>query len=160
MDNELHNRSVFLFWLLFGSNALDLKKTSWLLQWTIFRRRSQLEDIDSPILRCLIAKIASSLKKVIQNSNFKKRVHLEEQKAQFDDRFLRGSSLCMIYECFHVTEDRFRRSFKGEDVQEFDTRWDDVSLSIRKVPSDDILARLYKMRIRGSDQLKIVLVCL
>ena len=59
------------------------------------RRRSQLEDIDSPILRCLIAKIASSLKKVIQNSNFKKRVNLEEQKAQFDDRFLRGRQVAL-----------------------------------------------------------------
>ena len=66
-------------------------------------------------------------------------------------------SLCN--ECLPVTDDRFSISLNGDDVQEFDTRWDEVSLSIRKVPSDDILARLYKMRIRGSDQLKTVLVC-
>ena len=95
VEDELHNRSVFLFWLLFESNALDLKKTTCPLQWTIVRRRSQLEDIDPPILRCLIAKIASSLKKVIQNSNFKKRVNLEEQKAQLDDRFLRGRQVAL-----------------------------------------------------------------
>ena len=95
MEDELHNRSVFLFWLLFGSNALDLKKTMWLLLKTILRRRSQLEDVEFPFLRCLIAKIASSLKKVIRNSNFKKRVNLEEQKAQSDDRFLRGRQVAL-----------------------------------------------------------------
>ena len=51
-------------------------------------------------------------------------------------------SLCMIYECFPETDDRFSISFKGEDVQEFDARWNEVSLSIRKVPSNDTLARL------------------
>ena len=95
MEDELHNRRVFLFWLLFGSNALDLKQTRWLLQWMILRRRGPLDDIDSLFLRCLIAKIASSLKKVIQNSNFTKRVNLEEQKAQFGDRFLRGRQVAL-----------------------------------------------------------------
>ena len=75
------------------------------------------------------------------------------------DSFAEDRLLCMIFECFPVTDDRFSISFKGEDVQEFDTRWNEVSLSIRKVPADDILARSYKMRIRGSDQLKTVLVC-
>ena len=75
------------------------------------------------------------------------------------DFFAEDRSLCMIYECFPVTDDRFSASLKGEDVEEFDTRWDEFSLSIRKVPSDDILAGLYKMHIRGSDQLKTVLVC-
>ena len=71
------------------------------------------------------------------------------------DSFAEDRSVCMIYECFPETDDRF----KGEDVQEFDTGWDEVSRSIRKVPSDDILARFFQMRIRGSDQLKTVLVC-
>ena len=38
----------------------------------------------------LNARIASALTKVIQNSNSKKNVHLEEQKAQKEDRSLRG----------------------------------------------------------------------
>ena len=36
----------------------------------------------------LDAKIASALNKIIQNSQFKKKVSLEEQKAQKEDRFL------------------------------------------------------------------------
>ena len=38
----------------------------------------------------LDARIASALNKVIQNSHFKKKVSLEEQEAQKEDRFLRG----------------------------------------------------------------------
>ena len=42
-------------------------------------------------------------------------------------------------------------------IQEFDTRWDDVLSFMSKVPSDDVLESLYKLRIRESDQLKTVL---
>ena len=38
----------------------------------------------------LDARIASALNKIIQNSYFKKKVSLEEQKAQKEDRFVRG----------------------------------------------------------------------
>ena len=137
MEDELHNRRVFLFWLLFGSNALDLKKTRCPLQWTILRRRGQLEDIDCPILRCLTAKIASSLLKVIRNSNFKKGSIWKSRRLNLmTDSSAEDRSLCMIYECFPVTDDRFIITSKDDDVQEFDTRWDEVTLSIRTVPSE------------------------
>ena len=42
-------------------------------------------------------------------------------------------------------------------VQEFDTRWDENLFSVTKIPPDDILDSLYKLRIRESDQLKTVL---
>ena len=53
--------------------------------------------------------------------------------------------------------DLFSISFRGDDVQGFDTRWDEVSLLIHLVPSDDLLESLYEMRIRGSDQVNTVL---
>ena len=54
--------------------------------------------------------------------------------------------------------DQFRITPPGDDVQDFDTRWDEVLLlSIREVPSDDILESVYKIRTRESDQLKTVL---
>ena len=57
-----------------------------------------------PNFEMLDAKIASALKKIITNPFFKKRVSLEEQKAQMQDRFLRGRQVaCMIYEYFRVT---------------------------------------------------------
>ena len=69
----------------------------------------------------------------------------------------------VICEYFRVTgahevvlyySDLFRIALRGDDVQGFDTRWDEVLLSIQQVPSDDILERLCRMRMRGSDQLK------
>ena len=53
----------------------------------------------------------------------------------------------MIYECFQVTGTReaildcselFGLTLHGDDVQESDTRWDEVVSSIRKVLPDDI----------------------
>ena len=41
-----------------------------------------------------------------------------------------------------------------DDIQEFESRWDEVLLSVSKIPSDDILENLYKLRIRESAQLK------
>ena len=50
------------------------------------------------------AKIASALNKIIKNSHFKKKFSLEEQKAQKEDRFLRGRQIAfMIYDYFRVT---------------------------------------------------------
>ena len=52
----------------------------------------------------LDAKIASALNKIIQYSQFKKKVSLEEQKAQKEDRFPRGRQIAfMIYDYFRVT---------------------------------------------------------
>ena len=105
------------------------------------------------------ARIASALNKIIQNSHFK--------KAQKEDRFLRRRQIAfMIYEYFRVTgahhtrldcADLFSVTLRDDNVQEFDTGWDEVSLSVSKRPSDDVLESLYKLTIRESAQLKTVL---
>ena len=52
----------------------------------------------------LDAKISSALNKIIQKFQFKKKVSLEEQKAQNEDRFLRGRQIAfMIYDYFQLT---------------------------------------------------------
>ena len=57
-----------------------------------------------PNFELLDARIASALNKIIPNSHFKKKVSLEEQKAQKEDRFFRGRQIaCMIYDHFRVT---------------------------------------------------------
>ena len=51
----------------------------------------------------LDAKIASALNKIVQNSQFKKKVSLEELEAQKEDRFLRGRQIAfMIYDYFRM----------------------------------------------------------
>ena len=94
-------------------------------------------------------------------------VSLEEQKAQKKDRFLCGRQIAhMIYDYFRVTgaqdtvlhyADLFSVTLRKNDVQEFDTRWDDILISVTKIPPDDVLESLYKFRIRQSDQLKAAL---
>ena len=47
--------------------------------------------------------------------------------------------------------------FENDDIQEFDSKWDGILLSMTKIPPDDILEGLYKLRIRESEKLKTVL---
>ena len=122
---------------------------------------------DFPNFEMLDAKIASLVNKIIQNSQFKKKVSLEEQKAQKVDRFLRGRQIAfMICDYFRVTGARdivldsavlFSVTLHDDNIQEFDTRWDEVLLSMSKIPSDDILESLHRLRIRESDQLETLL---
>ena len=98
---------------------------------------------------------------------FPARVSLEERKAQKEDRFLRGRQIAfMISDYFRVTgahdtvldyADLFSATLDDDNTQEFDTRWYEVLLSMSKIPSDDILESLHKLRIRESAQLKTVL---
>ena len=53
--------------------------------------------------------------------------------------------------------DLFSFTLHDDNIQEFDTRWDEVQLSMSKIRSNDILESLYKLRIRESAQLKTVL---
>ena len=47
-------------------------------------------------------------------------------------------------------------SLRNDDIQEFDSKWDGILMSMTKIPHDDIEG-LYKPRIRESDKLKTVL---
>ena len=50
------------------------------------------------------AKIASALNRVIHNTQFIRKVSLEEKENQKEDRFLRGRKIAfLIYEYFRVT---------------------------------------------------------
>ena len=65
---------------------------------------SSERGIQMPNFEELDAKIASVLNRIIHSSHFKRRISLEEQKAQKEDRFLRGRQIAfLIYEYFRVT---------------------------------------------------------
>ena len=92
----------------------------------------------------LDAKIVSALNKIIKNYYFKKKVSLEEQNAQKEDWFLRGRQIAfMIYDNFRVTgahdtvldhADLFSVTLHDDNIQEFDTKWDEVLLCQRFHP--------------------------
>ena len=96
---------------------------------------------------------ATAFKNILEDSSFKKRVFLEEQKAQKDNGFRRGrQNACLIYEHFRVTStnesildflDLLSVTLTGDDVQ----GWEDT-------PKDDILEAMYRQKIMDSEQLK------
>ena len=90
--------------------------------------------IHIPNFELLDAKIASALNRIIHNTQFKRKVSLEEQKAQKEDRFLRGRQIAyLIYECFRVTG-------ANDSVENYadlstialrnDEKWDGILLSM------------------------------
>ena len=92
---------------------------------------------------------------------------MEEQTVQQEDRFFRGRQIAyLIYDQFRVTgthdsvvnyTDLFTIAPRNDDIQEFDSKWDGISLSMTKIPHDDILEGLYILRIREFEKLKTLL---
>ena len=84
-----------------------------------------------PNFEVLDARIASALNRIIRNTQFKRKVSLEEQKAQKEYRFLRGRQIAhLICEYFQVSgandsvenyADLFTISLRNDDSQEFDS---------------------------------------
>ena len=132
------------------------------------RSSCSVRGLRTPDFEVLDAKIASALNKIIiHNTRLKKKVSLEEMKTQKEDRFLRGRQIAyLIYEYFRVTgandsvencADLSKINLRNNDMQEFDSKWDEILLSMTQIPSDDILEGLYKLRIRVSEKLETVL---
>ena len=98
------------------------------------RSSSSTRGISMPDFEVLDAKIASALNRIIHNSHFKRRISLEEQKAQKQHSFLRGRQIAyLIYDYFRVTgvndsvenyADQFTIGLRNDDIQEFDSKLD------------------------------------
>ena len=77
-------------------------------------------------------------------------------KPQKEVRFLRVRQIAyLIYEYFRVTgandsvenyADLFTVVLQNEDIQDFDSKWDEIIASMTQIPSDNILESLYKLR--------------
>ena len=124
---------------------------------------SSIRGTQMPKFEVLGARIASALNRIIHSSHFKRRISLEEQKAQKQDRFVRGRQIAyLIYEYFRVTGatdsvDLSTIGLRNDDIQEFDSKWDGILVSMTKIPPHDILEGLYKLGRRESEKLKTVL---
>ena len=91
-----------------------------------------IRGTQGPNFELLDARIASALNNIIQNTRFKKKVSLEEMKAQKEDRILRGRQIAyLIYEYFRVTgandslenyANLFTIGLRNDDIQEFDSK--------------------------------------
>ena len=177
--DKFHNPATFACWKIrfktevctcsqFPTDAmLWIKEVEMVESVDDLKSSRSIRGTYGPDFEVLDAKIASALNRIIQNTRFKKKVSLEEMKAQKEDRFPRGRKIAyLIYEYFRVTgandsvenyADLFTVVLRNDDIQEFDSKWDEILLSMTQIPSDDILEGLYKLRIRESEKLKTVL---
>ena len=95
-----------------------------------------VRGIRMPDFEVLDPKIASALNRIIHNSHFKRRISLEEQKAQKQDRFLRVRQIVyLIYEYFRVTGAKdsaenyaglFTIALRNDAIQDFDPKLDGI----------------------------------
>ena len=103
-----------------------------------------------PDFEVLDSKIASGPKKFL-TADFKTRVYMEEQKAQQDNRFLNGRHIAhMIYDYLMISgtgealldfKDLLRVQLVNDNLQSLGTKWDELLLSVTKVPDEDIQGR-------------------
>ena len=117
---------------------------------------SSIRGISMPNFEVLDARIASALNRIIHNSHFKRKVSLEEQKTQKQDRFLRGRQIAyLICEYFQVTgandsvenyADLFTISLRNDDIQEFDSKWDGIFFVCDENPTWWHLGRIVQIK--------------
>ena len=81
------------------------------------RSSSSIRGISMPNFEVLDARIASALNKIIHNSHFKKK----NQSGGANDSVENYANL-------------FTLSLRNDDIQEFDSKWDGILLSMTKIP--------------------------
>ena len=132
----------------FPTEAMLWIKVEMVESVNVLKSSRSIRGPHGPDFEVLDARIGSALNRIIQSTRFKKKVSLEEMTAQKEDRFLRGRQIAyLIYEYCRVTgandsvenyADLFTIALRNDDIQEFDSKWDEILLSMTQIPSDEI----------------------
>ena len=92
LEDKVQDRGMYLF--TFPTEAMQwIKEVELVDSVDDLKSSSSTRGISMPNFEVLDARTASALNKIIQNSQFKRRISLEEQKVQKEDRFLRGRQI-------------------------------------------------------------------
>ena len=105
-----------------------------------FTGRNDFSDYDM-----LDAMIASALKKVLTHVHFRKRVSVEEQRAQKDDRFLRGRQIRSPRSCTRSIRSNSIYAYRMMTFS-FDTRWDQALPTASEIPTEMVLEVYTKLQ--------------
>ena len=151
---------------LFQKLCCGSKKWRWLIQCMISNLRVPSEGLQVQIL-------SYSTRELLQHWTESSRIPASRERSVWRNlrpkkkTASRGRQIAyLIYEYFRVNgandsvenyADLFTVGLRNDDVQEFDSMWDGILLSMTKIPPDDILEGLDKLRIRESEKLKTVL---
>ena len=149
--DKIQESSDYLFWLSIGHRVMDQRSGDGRFIGWIKNRRDQFLGRIFQISKCWTRRLLLLWTKSSCIPSSRRR-SASRSKPKKEDQFPRGRQIAfMIYEYFRVTD-----AHDTVYIQEFDTRWDEVLLSMTKIPSDDVLESLYKLRMRESAQLKTV----
>ena len=125
-----------------------------------------IEGKSFPVLEMLDARIASALRRIISNNSFRRRVSVEK-RAQKDDRFFRGrQNAYVIYGHFQSTgaydaaqglsDLLFNICLQNGDVQDFDTKLNQISSGTSEMPPENVPEGLYKDKLQVYEQPRTV----
>ena len=165
LEDKIQDWGMYLLTISYGSDAMDQWSgdgwfSGWFKVFVINKRHFNAKFWSTWCEDC------PSTKQNQPYFRFQKK-NQSGGTAQKQDRFFRGRQIAyLIYDYFRVTEtndsvencaDLFTIGLRNDNIQEFGSKWDGILLSMTKIPPDDILEGLYKLRIRESEKLKTVL---
>ena len=120
------------------------RKWSWLIQWMNWDLRHLLVVFQYRILKYLMRGLLQRWTESSIIPSSKGESVWRNKKAEKEDRFLRGRQIAyLIYDHFWVTgshdsvenyTDLFTVVLRNDDIQEFDSKWDGILLSMTKIP--------------------------
>ena len=156
LEDQIQDWGMYLFTISLRKLCNGSKKWRWLIQWMNWRSSSSIRGIQMPNFEVLDARIASALNKIIHNSH--KKIQSGGTKGpeagpvpSVEDRLLTWSTNTSgslgANDSVENYTDLFTVGLRNDNVQEFDSKWDGILLSLAKIPPDDILEGLLKFRI-------------
>ena len=112
--------------------------------------------------------MAAALKRCYDKQTpFRKKISVEEQRAQKDNRFLRRRQIAyLVYEYVRPTPSYdeipglsglFSTRLANDDIQDFGLRWGQALLLTSDPPSDNVLEELYVSKLQGSSQIHTIM---
>ena len=157
LEDKIHDRGMYLFTISLRKRCSGSKKWSWLIQWMIWCLRHQPEEFKCRILKysmrgllqhwttsCIIP-ISKGRRSVWRNKRPRKRtVSFSVDRLRTWFTITSGSLEPMILS--KTTPICSLLLFRNDDIQEFDSKWDGILLSMTKIPHDDILEGLLQIK--------------
>ena len=118
-------------------------------------------------LECLMRQYHLDWRGFISDQHFRRELVSKSSLLKNTKDFLRRRQITFMicdhfraigaYDAAQDPSDLSKVFFRWHDIQDFDTRWDQASLSASETPKENILEGLYKLKIRDSVQLQSVL---
>ena len=171
LEDKVQDRSMYLFAIPYGSDAMDQRSgdgwiSGWIKIFVIYTWYFNAEFWSTWREDCFSAERNHpqfSLQKKNQSGGTKgpeagpflswksdRLPDLRELPGHWSQWFCR--ELCRPT---HITV-----VLRNDDIQEFDSTWDGILQSMTKIPPDEILEGLYKLRIRESENSRLYWNCM